>query len=75
MSLQGWQVLACPKCDGRHFVPYYEAQWQSGMGTSFRPLGHYCPKCNTPVDMAKMITHAKTAEMRQKIKDLEASVG
>ena len=75
MSLQGWQTLKCPKCQGKTFQMAYELLWQNGLGTSQRQHGHICTTCHEFVDSAKMITYAKKAEAEQKIKDLESALG
>lgn len=75
MSLQGWQTLKCPKCNGTHFHAVYELIWQNQMGTTQRQHGHRCVGCNELADTLKMVTHAKKQEAEQKIKDLEAALG
>ena len=75
VSLQGWQELKCPKCEGSKFVPVVSMIWQNGQGTSVKPLGHYCMVCRETVDQAKMVAFAKKREAEQKIKDLEVELG
>ena len=75
MSLRGWEELACPTCEGRDFLPLFRLQWQNGLGTSTRPNGYWCVRCQAPIDHAKMINHAKKNELEAKRKELEAEIG
>lgn len=75
MSLQGWHELKCPSCDSTDLIPIVSMIWQNGMGSSVKPKGHKCSKCNVTVDQAKMIAYAKKIDAEQKIKDLEAELG
>lgn len=74
MSLQGWQTLKCPKCDGTKFVAAVEMLWQNGLGTSARPTGHLCLGCNQILDAAKAVAYAKKKDAEAKIKDLEVEL-
>jgi hypothetical protein len=74
MSLKGWEVLSCQKCDGQDFIPVYRMQYQNGLGTSTRPEGYYCLGCKEKVDQAKMIAASKRREAEAKIKELDNEI-
>lgn len=74
MSIKQWHTLACHKCAGDVFVPVYNLVYQDGLGTSPRPIGYFCVKCQEKVDQAKSVLEARKKEAEQKIKDIEASL-
>lgn len=75
MSVKTWETLECPQCSGKEFVSVHNLQYQTGLGTSTRPVGYACLACQKVVDMAAAVSYAKAKELRAQIKDLEGQIG
>ncbi len=82
MSINGFEVLRCPRCEQSRVVQTGEIVWKEGAGQSMRPLGFICLGCLrnpgeqvSTFDTEGAIKKIKAKELREKIKELEAQGG
>lgn len=71
----GFQTLRCPSCDKSDVIQVGSLVWQEGKGQAFSPKGYFCLECLTPFNTEKSIANIRAGELREKIKELEASTG
>ena len=68
--IPGWEELHCSKCGGSEMLAVVKIVWREGQGSTPKPHGYKCGKCNTTIDAASMIQAAKQKHLDAKIKEL-----